>query len=70
MLIAKLESVREEMYAFNVDNAPSPGESEFGFRSPTDWITRESGRLHSQNWADKPKSEFYEEWLNAMELEH
>ena len=34
-LLAKLESMREEMYAFNVANASSPGESEFGFRSPT-----------------------------------
>ena len=33
-LLAKLESVREDMYRFNVDNAPSPGESEFGFHSP------------------------------------
>ena len=33
-LLAKLESVREEMYAFNVANASSPGEFEFGFRSP------------------------------------
>ena len=27
-------SAREEMYAFNVDNVSSPGESEFGFSSP------------------------------------
>ena len=33
-LLAKLESAREEMYAFNVANASSPGEFEFGFRSP------------------------------------
>ena len=33
-LLAKLESVREEMYAFNVASASSPGEFEFGFRSP------------------------------------
>ena len=33
-LLAKLESVREGMYAFNVANASSPGEFEFGFRSP------------------------------------
>ena len=33
-LLAKLESVREEMYAFNVANASSPGVFEFGFRSP------------------------------------
>ena len=31
-LLAKLESVREEMYAFNGANASSPGEFEFGFR--------------------------------------
>ena len=29
-LLAKLESVREEMYAFNVANAPSPEKFEFG----------------------------------------
>ena len=34
-LMTKLESVREEMYAFNVANAPSPGKFEFGFRLPT-----------------------------------
>ena len=33
-LLAKLESVQEEMYALNMDNAPSPGESEFCFRFP------------------------------------
>ena len=33
-LLAKLELVREDMYAFNVANALSPGEFEFGFRSP------------------------------------
>ena len=33
-LLAKLESVREEMYVFNVANASSPGEVESGFRSP------------------------------------
>ena len=27
-------SAREEMYAFNVDNVSSPGESKFGFSSP------------------------------------
>ena len=32
-LLAKLDLVREEMYAFNVANASSPGEFEFGFRS-------------------------------------
>ena len=31
-LLTKLESAQEEMYAFNVENAPSPGESGFGFR--------------------------------------
>ena len=63
-----LESVREEMYAFDVDNAPSPGESEFGFRSPiglhvvqAEWIP--------QNRADLQRSKFYEEWLSAMRLE-
>ena len=30
-LLAKLESVRENMYAFNVANASFPGEVEFGF---------------------------------------
>ena len=33
-MLVKLESVGEEMYAFNVANASSPGEFEFGFRSP------------------------------------
>ena len=33
-LLAKLESMREEMYAFNVANASFPGEFKFGFRSP------------------------------------
>ena len=33
-LLAKLESVRDEMYAFNVANALSPEEFKFGFRSP------------------------------------
>ena len=64
-LLAKLESVREEMYAFN---ASSPGEFEFGFRSP---IGLHVGQAESipQNWVDIQKSEFYEEWLNAMKLE-
>ena len=42
-LLAKLVSVREEVYAFNVDNAPSPGE----FESFTGWIARGSAREHS-----------------------
>ena len=33
VLLAKLESVREEKYAFNLANASFPGEFEFGFRS-------------------------------------
>ena len=67
-LLAKLESVREEMYAFNVASASSPGELEFGFRSP---IGLHVGQTESipPNWADIQKSEFYEEWLNAMKLE-
>ena len=67
-LLAKLESAREDMYAFNVANASSPGEFEFGFRSP---IGLHMGRAEStpQNWADIQKSEFYEEWLNAMRLQ-
>ena len=67
-LLAKLESAREEMYAFNVANASFPGEFEFGFRSP---IGLHVGQAESipQNWADIQKSEFYEEWLNAMKLQ-
>ena len=63
--LAKLESVREEMYAFNVANASSPREFEFGFRSP---IGLHVGQAESipQNWADIQKSEFYEEWLNEL----
>ena len=59
-LLAKLESVWEEMYAFNVASASSPGEFEFGFRSP---IGLHVGQAESipQNWADIQKSEFYEE---------
>ena len=51
-LLAKLESVREEMYAFNVTNASSPGEFEFGFRSP---IGLQVGQAESilQSWADR-----------------
>ena len=33
-LLTKLQSVREEMYAFNVDSASSSGKFELGFRSP------------------------------------
>ena len=56
------------MYAFNVANALSPGEFEFGFRSP---IGLDVGQAESipQNWADIQKSEFYKEWSNAMRLE-
>ena len=67
-LLAKLESVREEMYTFNVANASSPGELEFGFRSPTGLQVGQAVSI-PQNWADIQKSEFYEEWLNAMRLE-
>ena len=61
----KLESGREEMYTFNVDNAPSAGEIGFGFRSP---IRLHLGQAESipHNWVDIEKSDFYEEWLNAM----
>ena len=67
-LLAKLKSVPEEMYAFNVANASSSGEFEFGFRSP---IGLHVGQAEStpQTWADIQKSEFYEEWLNALRLE-
>ena len=60
--------VREEMYAFNVNNAPSPRELEFGFRSP---IGLHAGQAESipQNWADIQKSEFWKEWLSATRLE-
>ena len=56
------------MYAFNLDNAPFPGEFEFDFRSP---IGLHVGHAESipQNWADVQKSEFHEEWLIAMRLE-
>ena len=59
-LLAKLESVREEVYPFNVANASSPGEFEFGFRSP---IGLHTGQAESipPNWADIQKSEFYKE---------
>ena len=51
-LLAKLDSVREEMYAFNVANVSSPREFEFGFRSP---IGLQVGQTESipQNWADR-----------------
>ena len=67
-LLAKLEWVREEMHAFNVANASSPREFEFGFRSP---IGLHVGQVENipQSWADVQKSEFYEEWLNAVRLE-
>ena len=67
-LLARLESVREEVYAFHVANASSPGEFKFGFRSP---IGLHGGQIESipQNWTDIQKSEFYEEWLNAMRVE-
>ena len=59
-LLAKLESVREEMYAFNVANASFPWEFEFGFRSP---IRLHMGQAETipPNWADIQKSEFYNE---------
>ena len=56
-LLAKLESVREEMYAFN---ASSPGEFEFGFRSPIGLHVSQAESI-PQNWADMQKSEFFEE---------
>ena len=60
VLLAKLESMQEKMYAFNVDNEPPPGEFEFGSRSP---IGLHMGQAESvlQNWADIQKSVFYEE---------
>ena len=56
------------MYASNVTNASSPGEFELAFRSP---IGLHMGQVENipRNWADMQKSEFYEEWLNAMRLE-
>ena len=67
-LLTKLESAREDMYAFNVGSASSPGEFQFGFCSP---IGLHVGQAESipPNWGDIQKSEFYEEWLNAMRLE-
>ena len=67
-LLAKLEWVREEMYAFNMANASSPGEFEFGFPSPTGLRVGQAESI-LQNWADIKKSEFHKEWLNAMRLE-
>ena len=67
-LLAKLEWVREEMYAFNVANASSPGEFEFCFPSPTGLRVGQAESI-PQNWADIKKSEFHKEWLNAMRLE-
>ena len=54
-LLTKLESTRKEMYAFNVANASSTGEFEFGFRSP---IGLHVGQAESipQNWADRSPS--------------
>ena len=55
-LLTKLDSVREEIYAFNVASASSPGELEFGFRSS---IGLHVGQAESipQNWADIQKKE-------------
>ena len=51
-LLAKLEWVREKMYAFNVANASPPGEFEFGLRSPTGLRVGQAESI-LQNWADK-----------------
>ena len=67
-LLTKLESVRKEMYASNVDNVPSPRESEFGFRSPIGLHVGQAECI-PQNWADIQKSEFYKEWLSGIRLE-
>ena len=67
-LLAKLDSVKEEMYAFSVDNASSPGEVEFGFRSPIGLHVGQA-EIIPRNRAGLQKSEFYEEWLNAIRLE-
>ena len=55
--LGKLESMREEMYAFNMNNPPSPGEIGFDFRSP---IGLHLGQAESipHNWADIQKSDF------------
>ena len=68
-LLANLESMREEMYAFNLDNASFSGEFESGFRSS---IGLHVGQAESipQNRVDIQKSEFYKEWLmSVMRLE-
>ena len=67
-LLAKLESVREEMYGFNVANASSPGKFGFGFRSPIGLHVSQAESF-PPNWADIQKSEFYEEWWNTVRLE-
>ena len=67
-LLTKLESVWEEMYAFNVANVSSPGEFEFGFRSPIELHVGQAENI-PQNWVDIQTSEFYEEWSNCMRLE-
>ena len=66
-LLAKLESVREEMYAFNVANASSPGSLCLVsvHRLDCTWVRSSI----PPNWADIEKSEFCEEWLNAIRLE-
>ena len=63
-LLAKLKSFREEMYAFDVANASSPGEFGFGFRSPIGckWV-------RPRAFTKIGPIEFYEGWLNAMRLE-
>ena len=68
VLLAKLESVREEMYAFDVENASFLGEFEFGFHSPIGLHVSQAESI-PQNWAGIQKSEFYEEWLGALELD-
>ena len=72
-LLFKLESLREEMYAFDMDNAPYPGapypgESGFGFRSPIGLHVGQAECI-PQDWADIQKSEFHEDIFNAMRLE-
>ena len=66
--LTKLESVREEMHAFNLDKALSPGESGFGFCSPIGLHVGQAECI-PQNWADIQKSEFDGEWLSAMRHE-
>ena len=48
--------------------APSPGESEFGFCSPIGLHVDQSVYI-PQNWAHIQKSEVNEEWLRPMRLE-